>query len=109
VQRGITVISTFYQRLRARGKPTKVARCAAVRKLLHIAWVVATKGQPFDPHYHERVVPTGWHGAAGDNQRHAADSAAPPMSRALRDGHALGAAPCLVHLAERRSSRARQR
>ena len=34
----------------------------AARKLLHIAWAVATKGQPFDPHYHaraQRVVPTG--------------------------------------------------
>ncbi len=56
------IIRTFYQRLRDQGKPMKVARCAAARKLLHIAWAVATKGQPFDPHYHERaqrVVPTG--------------------------------------------------
>jgi transposase len=54
-------IKPFYDRLRARGKPSKVARCAAARKLLHIAWAVATKGQPFDPHYHQRaqcVVPT---------------------------------------------------
>ncbi len=47
-------IRTLYQRLRAQGKPMKVARCAAARKLLHIAWAVVTKGQPFDPHYHER-------------------------------------------------------
>jgi len=47
-------IKPFYDRLRARGKPPKVARCAAARKLLHIAWAVATKGQPFDPRYHER-------------------------------------------------------
>jgi hypothetical protein len=26
----------------------------AARKVLHIAWAVATKGQPFDPHYHEQ-------------------------------------------------------
>jgi hypothetical protein len=36
------------------GKSSNVARCAAARKLLHIAWAVATKGQPFDPHYHAR-------------------------------------------------------
>jgi transposase len=55
-------IKPFYDRLRCAGKSSKVARCAAARKLLHIAWAVATKGQPFDPHYHERaqqMVPTG--------------------------------------------------
>ena len=45
------VIKTFYQRLRAAGKPMKLARCAAARKLLHRAWAVTTKSQPFDPHY----------------------------------------------------------
>lgn len=44
-------IKTFYERLRAAGKPAKVARCAAARKLLHIAWAVVTKGQDFDPDY----------------------------------------------------------
>ncbi len=44
----------FYQRLRDTGKPTKVARCAAARKLLHLAWAVVTKGQLFDPAYHRR-------------------------------------------------------
>jgi len=48
-------IKLFYDRLRAAGKSSKVARCAAARKLLHIAWAVATKGQPFDPQYHERA------------------------------------------------------
>jgi hypothetical protein len=47
-------VKAFYDRLRARGKAPKVARCAAARKLLHIAWAVATKGEPFDPHYHMR-------------------------------------------------------
>jgi transposase len=47
-------IKPFYDRLRAAGKSSKVARCAAARKLLHIAWAVATKGQPFDPAYHVR-------------------------------------------------------
>lgn len=42
-----------YQRLRAAGKPTKVARCACARKLLHLAYAVVTKGQAFDPHYRE--------------------------------------------------------
>ena len=43
------VIKTFYGRLRAAGKPEKVARCAAARKLLHIAWAVVKKDQAFDP------------------------------------------------------------
>ena len=43
-------IRAFYQRLRAAGKPHKVARCAAARKLLHLAWALATKRQRFDPH-----------------------------------------------------------
>jgi len=54
-------IKPFYDRLRAAGKSAKVARCAAARKLLHIAWAVATKGEPFDPQYHVRLA---LHGAA---------------------------------------------
>jgi transposase len=45
-----------YERLRAAGKPPKVARCAVARKLLHLAWAVVTKRQPFDPNYHTRVA-----------------------------------------------------
>ncbi|WP_072032420.1 IS110 family transposase [Fischerella sp. PCC 9605] len=45
------VIKSFYDRLRAAGKPMKVARCAAARKLLHIAWAVVKKRQPFDQNY----------------------------------------------------------
>ena len=48
------VIRPFYERLRAAGKPVKVARCAAARKLLHLAWAVATTGQAFDPGYQSR-------------------------------------------------------
>ncbi len=48
------VIRDFYQRLRAAGKPTKVARCAAARKLLQIAWAVVTKRQAFDAAYQRR-------------------------------------------------------
>jgi transposase len=44
-------MKAFYTRLRAVGKPEKVARCAAARKLLHIAWAVVKKDQQFDPHY----------------------------------------------------------
>jgi transposase len=48
------VIKAHYERLRAAGKPAKVARCAAARKLLHLAWAIATKRQPFDPAYQVR-------------------------------------------------------
>lgn len=44
-------IHAFYTRLRERGKRAKVARCAAARKLLHLAWALVTKGQLFDPAY----------------------------------------------------------
>jgi len=48
------LIKAFYDRLKQAGKRPKVARCAAARKLLHIAWAVATKQQPFDPNYAQR-------------------------------------------------------
>jgi hypothetical protein len=47
-------VKAFYERLRAAGKPPKVARCAAARKLLHIAWAVVTKEQDFNPQHCER-------------------------------------------------------
>jgi transposase len=50
------VIKAYYQRLRTAGKPMKVARCAAARKLLHLAWAVVTKRQPFDPNYGKGMV-----------------------------------------------------
>ena len=43
------LIKAFYQHLIAKGKAKKVVICAAARKLLHIAWAVATKKQSFDP------------------------------------------------------------
>ena len=49
-------IKAHYERLRAKGKPAKVARCAAARKLLHLAWAVVTKRQPFDPDYQTRTA-----------------------------------------------------
>jgi transposase len=51
------LIKPFYERLRAAGKPTKVAHCAAARKLLHLAWAVATKERDFDP-----TIVVGQHG-----------------------------------------------
>ena len=55
------VIKAFYTRLREAGKPPKVARCAAARKLLCLAWAVVTKEQLFDPavgqQRHEGAVP----------------------------------------------------
>jgi transposase len=48
------MIKTFYERLRAAGKPMKVARCAAARKLLHLAYAVVSNQTPFDPTYQRR-------------------------------------------------------
>ena len=45
------MIKAFDTRLRTAGKPDKVARCAAARTLLHIAWALVTKDQWFDPSY----------------------------------------------------------
>lgn len=45
------VIKAYYERLRAAGKPMKVARCACARKLLHIAYAVVKHKRAFDPNY----------------------------------------------------------
>jgi transposase len=44
-------LKAFYARLRATGKPSKVARCAAARKLLHLAWALVTKQQRYQSNY----------------------------------------------------------
>jgi len=44
-------IKTFYERLRAAGKPPKVARCAAARKLVHLAVAIVARQQPFKADY----------------------------------------------------------
>jgi transposase len=49
------IIKTFYNRLRASGKPMKVARCAAARKLLELAYAVVSKQRRFDPAYQSGV------------------------------------------------------
>lgn len=51
------MLRAFYERLRAAGKPVKVARCAAARKLLHLAWALVTKRQYFDPSRHPLLAP----------------------------------------------------
>ena len=48
------VVKPFYERLRAAGKPPKVARCAAARKLLHQVWALGSKLQRFDPCHNQR-------------------------------------------------------
>jgi transposase len=45
------ILRTFYARLKAAGKPSKVALCSVARKLLHLAWALVTKQRTFDPEY----------------------------------------------------------
>lgn len=45
------ILRTFYARLKAAGKASKVALCAVARKLLHLAWALIAKQQNFDPAY----------------------------------------------------------
>jgi transposase len=45
-------VKALYERLRAAGKPVKVARCAAARKLLHQIWAIGTSQRPFEATYH---------------------------------------------------------
>ena len=47
-------IKAFCRRLRAAGKPPKVARCAAARKLLHQAWALGAKQRRFEPHHEQQ-------------------------------------------------------
>jgi transposase len=47
-------VAALYERLRGAGKPKKLARCAAARKLLHQMWAIGTSQRPFDPTYHTR-------------------------------------------------------
>jgi len=45
------VLKAFSARLRGAGKPIKVARCAAARKLLHLAWALVTKQQRYQSNH----------------------------------------------------------
>src|SRR5208282_3995944 len=49
----------YYERLRAAGKPGKVAVIAAMRKLLTAVWSVATHRKPFVPHLPGVSAPLG--------------------------------------------------
>jgi transposase len=42
-------IRVFCERLKANGKNGKAVACAAMRKLIHIAFAILKSGQPFDP------------------------------------------------------------
>ena len=44
-------IREFCQRLKTNGKNGKAIVCAAMRKLIHIAFAILKSGQPFDPNY----------------------------------------------------------
>lgn len=48
------ILRAFYHRLKAKGKPSKVALCAVARKLLHLAWAVVKHQQDFDPEYNPK-------------------------------------------------------
>jgi transposase len=43
-------IRDFRQRLKANGKAGKAYVCAAMRKIVHIAFAILKSGKPFDPH-----------------------------------------------------------
>jgi transposase len=45
------VIRAFCERLRANGKNGKAIACAAMRKLIHLAFAILKSGQPFNPHF----------------------------------------------------------
>ena len=47
--RGHSVLGEFSRRLRGRGKPARLARIAAARKILVWAWAVVRTHVPFDP------------------------------------------------------------
>jgi transposase len=44
-------IRAFCQRLKANGKSGKSYVCAAMRKIIHIAFAILKSGKPFDPNY----------------------------------------------------------
>lgn len=49
-------LRTYYQRLRDAGKKHKVALMAAMRKLLHVVYSVATKRRPFVPQLADAIA-----------------------------------------------------
>lgn len=53
------VIKLFCDNLLARGKPKLVVVCAAMRKLLHLAFGVLKSGRPFDPEHSSHLLSVG--------------------------------------------------
>jgi len=51
---------TFYESLRARGKPPKVALVALARKLLRVGLAVVKSGQPYQATYRRHLNATGF-------------------------------------------------
>lgn len=49
------ILKAFYNKLLARGKPKKLARCAVARKLIHMAWACVTKKRYFDPDFQQHL------------------------------------------------------
>ena len=45
------LLKKFYERLRNKGKPAKIALIAVARKLLHMIYAIVKSGKPFDPYY----------------------------------------------------------
>lgn len=45
------IIKAFCERLKANGKKGKAIICAAMRKLIHIAFAILKSGKPFDPNF----------------------------------------------------------
>ena len=45
------IIKSFYNNLISKGKPKKLAICAAMRKLVHLIYGILRSGRPFDSHY----------------------------------------------------------
>lgn len=44
-------IRTYCERLKANGKNGKLIACAAMRKLIHLAFAILKSGKPFDPNF----------------------------------------------------------
>ena len=49
------ILKPYYEKLLARGKAKKVARCAVARKLIHIAWACVTKQRLFDAGFQQQL------------------------------------------------------
>jgi len=55
------VIKAFCDRLLERGKAKRAIICAAIHKLLCLAYGVLKSGKPFDSNYTKNLLATPWH------------------------------------------------